>query len=124
MFVNVFLAFFSHEREALFSVNNNIKTNSNVITQTKQKKTVQSRAGGQGPYLRLLDHLARSIEVKNPKNLKKVKCVESRSTRLKTTQTHTQSHTDTQTQTYTHKYTPHPHTRPHYTHTTPYILTS
>merc|ERR1711942_592898 len=63
----------------------------------------QSRADGQGPYLRSLDHLGRSSEAKDRKNPKKVKCdgrtngptdertngptkrvVESRSTRLKT----------------------------------------
>jgi len=62
----------------------------------------QSRAGGQGPYLRSLHHLGRSSEAKEHKNPKKVKCdrrtdqrtdrrtdgptkrgVESRSTRLK-----------------------------------------
>ena len=58
----------------------------------------QSRAGGQGPYLRSLDHLGRSSEAIDRKNPKKVKCdgrtdgptdgptkrgVESRSTRLK-----------------------------------------
>ena len=69
-------------------------------------RLLQSRAGGQGPYLRSLDHLGRSSEAKNRKNPKKVKCdgrtdgptdgrtdgrtdgptkrvVESRSTRLK-----------------------------------------
>ena len=34
----------------------------------------QSRAGGQGPYLRALDHLGRSSEAKDRKNPKKVKC--------------------------------------------------
>ena len=34
----------------------------------------QSRAGGQGPYLRSLDHLGRSSEAKDRKNPKKVKC--------------------------------------------------
>ena len=34
----------------------------------------QSRAGGQGPYLRSLDHLGRSTEAKDRKNPKKVKC--------------------------------------------------
>ena len=34
----------------------------------------QSRAGGQGPYLRSLDHLGRSSEAINRKNPKKVKC--------------------------------------------------
>ena len=34
----------------------------------------QSRAGGQGPYLRSLDHLGRSSEAKDRQNLKKVKC--------------------------------------------------
>ena len=58
----------------------------------------QSRIGGQGPYLRSLDHLGRSSQAKDRKNPKKVKCdgradrrtdgptkrgVESRSTRLK-----------------------------------------
>ena len=58
----------------------------------------QSRVGGQGLYMRSLDHLGRSSEAKNRKNPKKVKCdgrtdrrtdgrtkrgVESRSTRLK-----------------------------------------
>ena len=33
----------------------------------------QSRAGGQGPYFRSLDHLGRSSEAKNGKNPKKVK---------------------------------------------------
>ena len=61
-------------------------------------RLTQSRAGGQGPYLRSLDHMGRSSEVKDCKNPKKVKCdgrtdgptdgptkrvVESRSTRLK-----------------------------------------
>ena len=50
----------------------------------------QSRAGGQGPYLRSLDHLGRSSEDKDRKNLKKImtdgptkRGVESRSTQLK-----------------------------------------
>ena len=34
----------------------------------------QSRAGGQGPYLRWLDHLGRSREAKDRKKQKKVKC--------------------------------------------------
>ena len=34
----------------------------------------QSRAGGQGPYLRSLDHLGRNSEAIDRKNLKKVKC--------------------------------------------------
>ena len=34
----------------------------------------QSRAGGQGLYLRSLDHLGRSSEAKDRKNPKKVKC--------------------------------------------------
>ena len=34
----------------------------------------QSRAGGQGPYLRSLDHFGRSSEAIDRKNLKKVKC--------------------------------------------------
>ena len=34
----------------------------------------QSRAGGQGPYLRSLDHLGRSSEAKSPNNPKEVKC--------------------------------------------------
>ena len=34
----------------------------------------QSRAGGQGPYLRSLDHLGRSSKAKKLKNAKKVKC--------------------------------------------------
>ena len=34
----------------------------------------KSRAGGQGPYLRLLDHLGRSSEAKDRKKTKKVKC--------------------------------------------------
>ena len=34
----------------------------------------QSHAGGQGPYLRSLDHLGRSSEAKDRKNKKKVKC--------------------------------------------------
>ena len=34
----------------------------------------QSRVGGQGPYLRSLDHLGRSSEAKDRKNPKKVKC--------------------------------------------------
>ena len=33
----------------------------------------KSRAGGQGPYLRSLDHLGRSGEVKKVKRIKKVK---------------------------------------------------
>ena len=68
------------------------------------KRLAQSRAGGQGPYLRSLDHLGRSSEaIDRKKKQKKVKCdgrtdrrtdgptdgptkrgVESRSTRLKT----------------------------------------
>ena len=58
----------------------------------------QSRAGGQGPYLRSLDHLSRSHEAKDHRNPRKVNCdrrtdgrtnwptkrgVESRSTQLK-----------------------------------------
>ena len=54
----------------------------------------QSRACGQGPYLRSIHHLGMSSEAKERKNPKKVKCdgptdgptkrgVESRSTRLK-----------------------------------------
>ena len=34
----------------------------------------QSRAGGQGPYLRSLDHVGMSSEAKNRKNKKEVKC--------------------------------------------------
>ena len=34
----------------------------------------QSRAGGQGPYLRSLDHLGRSSKAIDRKNPKKVKC--------------------------------------------------
>ena len=34
----------------------------------------QSRAGGQGPYLRSLDQLGRSSEAKDRKNQKKRKC--------------------------------------------------
>ena len=34
----------------------------------------QSRAGGQGSFLRSLDHLGRRREVKELKNIKKVKC--------------------------------------------------
>ena len=34
----------------------------------------QSRAGGQGPYLRSLHHLGRSSEAKDRKKTKKVKC--------------------------------------------------
>ena len=34
----------------------------------------QSRAGGQEPYFRSLDHLGRSGEAKDCKNQKKVKC--------------------------------------------------
>ena len=34
----------------------------------------QSRAGGQGPFLRSLHHLGRSSEVKDRKNPRKVKC--------------------------------------------------
>ena len=34
----------------------------------------QSRVGGQGLYLRSLDHLGRSIEAKDRKTPKKVKC--------------------------------------------------
>ena len=34
----------------------------------------QSRAGGQGPYFRSLDHLGRSSKAKNRKNGKKLKC--------------------------------------------------
>ena len=67
-----------------------------------ETRLAKSRAGGQGLYLRSLDHLGRSSEAKNRKNPKKVKCdgrtdgptdrrtdgrtkrgVESRSTRLK-----------------------------------------
>ena len=42
----------------------------------------QSRVGGQGLYLRSLDHLGRSSEAKDRKNPNKA-TVESRSTRLK-----------------------------------------
>ena len=34
----------------------------------------QSRAGGQGPYLRSVEHLGRSGIAKNPINAEKVKC--------------------------------------------------
>ena len=34
----------------------------------------QSRAGGQGPYLRSVEHLGRSSEAKTPINAEKVKC--------------------------------------------------
>ena len=34
----------------------------------------KSRAGGQGPYLRSLDHLGRSSGVKEIKSYKKIKC--------------------------------------------------
>ena len=34
----------------------------------------QSRAGGQGPYLRSLDHLGRGSKAVDRKNQKKVKC--------------------------------------------------
>ena len=34
----------------------------------------QSRAGGQGPYLRSVEHLGKSGTAKNPINAKKVKC--------------------------------------------------
>ena len=34
----------------------------------------QSRTGGQGPYLRSVEHLVRSGIAKNPINAKKVKC--------------------------------------------------
>ena len=58
------------------------------------KTRPDTRAGGQGPYSGSLEHLGRSSDAKNRKNIKKVKCdrptdrwtklgVESRSTRLK-----------------------------------------
>ena len=34
----------------------------------------QSRAGGQGPYLRSVEHLGRSGLARNPRNAEKVKC--------------------------------------------------
>ena len=34
----------------------------------------QSHAGGQGPYLRSLDHLGRSSEAKDREHLKEIKC--------------------------------------------------
>ena len=34
----------------------------------------QSRAGGQGPYLRSVEHLGRSRKAKNPMDAEKVKC--------------------------------------------------
>ena len=42
----------------------------------KQGQLPQSRAGGQGPYLRSLDHLGRSSEARDCENPKKVKCEE------------------------------------------------
>ena len=46
-----------------------------IRTETRpDTRLPQSRAGGQGPYLRSLDHFGRSSEAKNRKNSKKVKC--------------------------------------------------
>ena len=46
-----------------------------LITETRpDTRLPKSRAGGQGPYLRSLDHLGRSSEVKEIKSYKKVKC--------------------------------------------------
>ena len=38
----------------------------------------QSRAGGQGPYLRSVEHLGRSDIAKKPINAEKVKCDDQR----------------------------------------------
>ena len=64
------------------------KTRPGTRTRTRQPK---SRAGGQEPFLRTLEHLGRGSEVKDCKSIKKVKCdgrkkrdKESRSTQLKT----------------------------------------
>ena len=72
------------------------------MTTRPDTRLPKSRAGGQGPYLRSVEHLGRSGIAENPINAEKVKCdgptdgpadgptdgptkrgVESRSTRLK-----------------------------------------
>ena len=45
-----------------------------LIATRPDTRLPQSRAGGQGLYLRSLDHLGRSSEPKDRKNPKKVKC--------------------------------------------------
>ena len=46
-----------------------------VIAKTRpDTRLPQSRAGGQGLYMRSLDHLGRSSEAKDRKKTKKVKC--------------------------------------------------
>ena len=45
-----------------------------IIKTRPDARLPQSRAGGQGPYLRSLDHLGRSSEAKNHRNPQKVKC--------------------------------------------------
>ena len=52
---------------------NFIRTNILLLTRP-DTRLPQSRAGGQGLYLRSLDHLGRSREAKDRKNPKKVKC--------------------------------------------------
>ena len=46
-----------------------------VVYETRpDTRLPQSRAGGQGPYLRSVEHLGRSGIAKNPINAEKVKC--------------------------------------------------
>ena len=45
-----------------------------VNTTRLDTRLPQSRAGGQGPYLRSVEHLGKSGIAKNPINAKKVKC--------------------------------------------------
>ena len=52
----------------------NLRFNGIHIQTRPDTRLPQSRAGGQGPYLRSLDHLGRSSEVKDRKSSKRVKC--------------------------------------------------
>ena len=44
------------------------------MTTRPDTRLPQSRAGGQEPYLRSLEHSGRSSETKDRKNTKKIKC--------------------------------------------------
>ena len=52
----------------------NLRFNGIHIQTRPDTRLPQSGAGGQGPYLRSLDHLGGSSESKKHKNPKKVKC--------------------------------------------------
>ena len=52
----------------------NRKRNQNRKKTRPDTRLPQSRAGGQGPYLRSVEHLSRSSKAKKPINAKKVKC--------------------------------------------------